>query len=899
MSPEVWNKIGEIFEAATEVASPVERAHILAEMCGGDVELQAEVEKLLRQDAEAEDLLSAPLLDNSGIHVFAEMIENHDPMIDRRIGVYRLTKEIGRGGMGAVYLAERADGSFRQCVAVKLIKRGMDTDFILRRFRQERQILASLNHPNIARLLDGTTADGLPFFVMEYVEGKSLYKFSDERKLSITERLRLFRRICDALEFAHRNQIIHRDIKPPNILVTNEGEPKLLDFGIAKVFNPEIGFDTIDPTATAMRLMTPEYASPEQVCGATVSPASDIYSLGVLLYELLTGHRPYRFPNRAPHEIARVICEEEPDRPSTGITREDNLLPTGASEATTLADIYHFRGAANIEVLQKELTGDLEKIILKCLRKEPSERYQSAAETAADITRYLNGKPVAAENFYPTYEVLPENPDNSAISAAPLFKISAAPSTDGEKSIAVLPLKIFSSPSETGDEEFLGIGLADALVTRLSNVQRLPVRPTSSVLPFTDYAASLFEAGRILDVNYILDGNIRRVGERIRVTVQLLNIADNSSRWAESFNENLTDVLELEDSISEQIIKSLLPFLSGDEEKQLKKRGTDNPEAYEAYLRGRFYWNTFNEEGFAKALLFYNQAVAIAPDYALAYAGIADYYNLLGVYAVMPTQETSAAAKEAAQTAIEFDENLAEGYAALGFAVLMHDFDWAKAEEYLRRAVELNPNYITGRIWLSYFLGLKADWNESLTHVRRAYELDPHTPVVSHALNMSLYFAGRIDEAITATEQFIIREPRYAPAQIFLSSMFWKIGRAAEAVNLAERAIGLLGRTPYTLCWLGSAYAADGNAAKAREIIAEIGELAKRRYSSPFLEAMIYANLNDEENTLEQLEKALEIRDGKLVWLGVEPQFERFRHLPRYRKILQATKNPLVRRENG
>ena len=316
-------------------------------------------------------------------------------------------------------------------------------------------------------------------------------------------------------------------------------------------------------------------------------------------------------------------------------------------------------------------------------------------------------------------------------------------------------------------------------------------------------------------------------------------------------------------------------------------------------MRGRFYWNTFNEEGFAKALLFYNQAVAIAPDYALAYAGIADYYNLLGVYAVMPTQETSAAAKEAAQTAIEFDENLAEGYAALGFAVLMHDFDWAKAEEYLRRAVELNPNYITGRIWLSYFLGLKADWNESLTHVRRAYELDPHTPVVSHALNMSLYFAGRIDEAITATEQFIIREPRYAPAQIFLSSMFWKIGRAAEAVNLAERAIGLLGRTPYTLCWLGSAYAADGNAAKAREIIAEIGELAKRRYSSPFLEAMIYANLNDEENTLEQLEKALEIRDGKLVWLGVEPQFERFRHLPRYRKILQATKNPLVRRENG
>ena len=414
MSPPNWNKVKEIFLDAIDLAVE-ERSRFLAEICADDAPLRLEVEKLIEQDEEAENLMQKPLLEKSGIYDLASTIAVN-PMIGKTVGAYRLEKEIGRGGMGAVYLAERADGSFRQQTAVKLIKRGMDTDFILKRFRQERQILAALNHPYIARLLDGgTTEDGLPFFVMEFIEGKSLYKYSYANKLSITERLKLFRQICQAIEFAHQNQVIHRDIKPSNILVTADGIPKLLDFGIAKVLDAELSADiTIEPTATAMRLMTPEYASPEQVSGLPVTPASDIYSLGVLLYELLTDHRPYRFQNRAPHEIARVICEEEPDRPSTSITRKDNLLPTGASEATTLIDVCLLRGAENLEDLRKELAGDLEKIILKTLRKEPGERYQTAEELAADITHYLSGKPVAAESFSTTIAIIakpPEKPD--------------------------------------------------------------------------------------------------------------------------------------------------------------------------------------------------------------------------------------------------------------------------------------------------------------------------------------------------------------------------------------------------------------------------------------------------------------------------------------------------------
>jgi tetratricopeptide (TPR) repeat protein len=418
------------------------------------------------------------------------------------------------------------------------------------------------------------------------------------------------------------------------------------------------------------------------------------------------------------------------------------------------------------------------------------------------------------------------------------------------------------------------------------------VRPTSSVLPFVKKTADAFEIGRSLGVDFIADGNLRRIGNRLRISAQLLSVADNSTRWAQTFDEDFKDVLDLEDLVSEQITKAILPFLTGEEEKQLKKRSTNNPQAFEAYLRGRFHWNTFTEEGFAKALIFFNQAIAIAPEYALPYAGIADYYNLLGIYAVMPFQETSAAAKEAALKSIARDEDLAEGYASLGFAVLTHDFDWVQAEKYLRKAVELNPNYITGRVWLSNFLSLQSKAEEALEHINHAIALDPLTAVVSHTKNMILYYAGRFEEAIAEAAKFIGREPRYAMGQLVLASVLWRVGRTAEAVAHANRAVMLLGRTPYSLMWLASAQAANGETEKAEKTLAEIEQLAQNRYLSPYLLAMVYANLEDKEKTLELLEKAWQIRDARLIWLGVDPQFDNFRGETRFQKILKATNNP-------
>jgi non-specific serine/threonine protein kinase/serine/threonine-protein kinase len=321
-----------------------------------------------------------------------------------RVGPYRLIRELGRGGMGTVLLAVRSDDSFQKRVAIKILKRGTDTDAIVRRFRTERQILASLEHPYIAGLLDGgTTPDGLPYFAMEYVEGQPIDEYCETRQLDTTARLQLFRKICAAVQHAHQNLIIHRDIKPANVLVTADGTPKLLDFGIAKLLNPELGGQTLAPTIAGPQLMTPEYASPEQVRGLPVTTATDVYSLGVLLYELLTGRRPYRITSRNPADIARVVCDSEPLRPSTAVTRvQDDSAPadaitevavTGAAPPTST---FQRMRTVDTDRLRKRLAGDLDTIVLKALSKEPSRRYASVDQFSEDVRRHLAGLPVIA-----------------------------------------------------------------------------------------------------------------------------------------------------------------------------------------------------------------------------------------------------------------------------------------------------------------------------------------------------------------------------------------------------------------------------------------------------------------------------------------------------------------------
>lgn len=373
--------IEQIFSEALE-CEPSEQAAFLAKACHRDTKLQHEIESLLDSYSQNENFLQAPAFDLSVIDITKKVIEEDSLAIGKNIGSYRIERQIGCGGMGAVYLATRADGQFNKQVAIKLLRGVNETEEIVRRFHNERQILADLEHPFIARLIDGgTTENGTPYFVMEYVEGVPVDRYCDEQNLSLEERLELFRKICSAVEFAHQSSVIHRDIKPSNILVAENGEPKLLDFGIAKVLNSNQSVNTNDTTATAFRVMTPNYASPEQIRGEKIGRATDIYSLGVLLYKLLTGNRPYQLDGKSPYEIAQVICEAEPVPPS--------FLKIGQRSITT--------EKAKIQSSNRKLLkGDLDKIVLKSLRKEPERRYASAKEFSEDIACLLKGLPVSA-----------------------------------------------------------------------------------------------------------------------------------------------------------------------------------------------------------------------------------------------------------------------------------------------------------------------------------------------------------------------------------------------------------------------------------------------------------------------------------------------------------------------
>jgi serine/threonine protein kinase/tetratricopeptide (TPR) repeat protein len=385
-----WQRIDELFTAALKREGP-ERDAFLAESCRGDDALRQEVESLLKAHVQAAGFMQSAVFDEA-IELIAEKEENHD--LPEKIGSYRLIKEIGRGGMGAVYLGVRDDFEGRR-VALKVVKRGMDTDFILRRFHNERITLSGLDHPNIARLIDGgATNDGLPYFAMDYIEGLSIDVYCDNHRLSTAERLKLFREVCSAVQYAHQHLVVHRDIKPGNILVTADRSPKLLDFGIAKL----LGDDGLGATVTSptLRVMTPEYASPEQVRGQTVTTASDIYSLGVLLYELLSGHPPYHFDSRAPDEIAQAITDKEPEKLSRVINRVERIT-TGKRAGTIITpqSVSETRESYP-EKLRRRLRGDLDNIVSKAMRKESSRRYVSVAEFSEDIRRHLDGLPVLA-----------------------------------------------------------------------------------------------------------------------------------------------------------------------------------------------------------------------------------------------------------------------------------------------------------------------------------------------------------------------------------------------------------------------------------------------------------------------------------------------------------------------
>jgi serine/threonine protein kinase/tetratricopeptide (TPR) repeat protein len=871
MSPERWQQIEAVFQSAADL-SPHERDAFVAAACRSDEELKSEVLKLLSSFDSANDFIEAPVwtdggfLNSSAKKVLSDPAEANihvsmeDQFIGRQIGVYRVSAEIGKGGMGAVYLAERADGEFTQKVAIKLIKRGMDSDFIIRRFRHERQILASFEHPYIARLLDGgTTPEGIPYFVMEYIEGQTLYQYCDKRRLDVRARVKIFQKVCSAIEYAHERQIIHRDIKPSNILINKYGNPKLLDFGIAKVLDPELIHESINPTASIMRMMTPDYASPEQVQGTEVTPSSDIYSLGILLYELLTGHRPYNFTGRALHEVSRVICEITPKPPSEILDAGANVMPQYLTGAQAFADAR----AVSIAGLQQELRGNLDNIVMKAISKDPQHRYVSAKEFADDLARYMKGETVFASRSFP------DKADE------PYRHLSSATNT---KALAILPFRFISlSSKDDTDDRFLGLGLADALISRLSKVRRFVVRPTSSIISFGGDASDPIKAGHDLNVDYILDGNIKKAGDRLRVTVQLLNVKENAAVWAATIDEVIADVFALEDTLSKKLIEVLLPQLTGSELEEYSKRSTESPEAFEHYIRGRYYFNTFTEEGLAKAFVSFHRAIAADPEYAHAYSGIADYYNWLGIIGVLPPDECFPYAIEAASKAVSLDAELSEAHSSLGFSLHAGNHDWASAERHLRRAIELNPGNANAYVWYSIVLYTEGRFTDGLEFARRSVDLDPLAAFNHHNIGWGLYYARRFDEAAAQYKKVTSDFPDYGFGYYGLSKVHRITGETSDAVSESIKATQLMDGSIFSRLAEAESLAADGRREDALALLEELERASETRFVSPYQLSLVFCFLEEKEKAIASLERSAKLKEPWLNWLGVEPVFDTLR----------------------
>jgi serine/threonine protein kinase/tetratricopeptide (TPR) repeat protein len=858
LGPARWEHLKHILADALEETSPEERVAALKRSCADDTPLLHEAEKLLAGDTAVFEEFAA----------LAEtrLNENQQDRIGERIGAYAVIRELGRGGMGAVYLGERADGQFQKQVAIKILKRGTDTDEVLRRFRNERQILANLDHSNITRLLDaGVTGDGLPYFVMEFIEGTPITRFVQKKNLDLRGRLELFLKVCSAVDLAHRNHIIHRDIKPGNVLVKHGGEPKLLDFGIAKLLSSG---DDGDITSAVERRLTPTYAAPEQAVGESATVATDIYSLGAMLYELLA--------DKPPHPSSATKCS--PDDASRSMCSLERLPSQSVTDAKT----------------RHELQGQLDRIVERAMEKEPSKRYPSAAGLARDIEQYLNGKAASGTSGAqldgsrrtakgrrswsvgaPVVGII--------LLAATLFLLrekiaslknyimthrtapvaSAATPDDSIHSIAVLP---FEPLGENANGELLGLGMADAVISRMSSLKQLLVMPTSAVLKYKGPASDPLAAGRALHVDAILTGTVQQSGDRLRVTVQLVRSGSGRTLWSEKFDQTFTDIFGIQDSISDKVARSLVQDLSEEQQKQLSKHYTNDTAAYDSYLMGLYFWNQRSKEGLEKAIEYFHRAVERYPSYALAYALMADCYYLQLFYGFSSAPDRIGNAKAAADRAQQLDDSVAEGHVAAAMVQLYQKGDQLVTESAhqgamnsLRRALALNPNLAIAHQRYAWALSAFGHQDDAVREMKRAQELDPLSPVNNAALGRILVFSRRFREALEYCHKAAELDPNSAPIQENLAIAYALNGMYQQAIEHYQKEAELNPeKKGDALALVATVLASAGRKSEADLMMPEILQLADRGKADPYNITVLYGARGEEDAAFKWFEKVLQ-----------------------------------------
>jgi TolB-like protein/Tfp pilus assembly protein PilF/predicted Ser/Thr protein kinase len=867
MMPERWQQVERLYHDAAELSQD-RRSAFLDESCGEDENLRREVESLLAQEKGAQDFLERPALEAAGKDMppLGNSVRTTDDAlgwIGETLSHYRIVEKLGGGGMGVVYKA--ADSRLGRFVALKFLPDKAPSDGLaIERFKREARAASALNHPHICTVHDIGEHDGRHFIVMELLEGKTLKYHVAGRSLEVGEIARLGVQIAEALEAAHAKGIVHRDIKPANIFVTPRDRVKVLDFGLAKLLQPGNAQTTVeDSLQTRGPVGTLPYMAPEQVLGRAVDERADIYGLGMVLYEMAAGKRPFR------EDLASHLTD----------------------------DILH-KVPAPPSRLRPGISSQLDEIILKCLEKDTAKRFQSAQEVRTRLEEFVtasSGSRGASAGRDQRFRWGWVAIFGGLVVAGAIFALANGgwrkrlwPGSNIPRieSLAVLPLANLTGDAQ---QDFFVDGVTEELTTDLAQIAALRVTSRTSATQAKNSKRTLPELARVLNVDAVVEGSVTRVGNRVRVTAQLIEAKTDRHLWAKSYEKDSQDVLALQDQLARDIASEIRVTLTPAEHTRLAAVHTIDPRAYDDYLRGRYFWNRRTEADLHKAKDYFQSAIANDPAYAPAYSGLADTYFYLGyAWGHLPPTEAIPLSQAAALKAIELDESGAEGHASLGTTRLAYDWDFRSAEQELRRAIALNPNYAHAHHIYSIMLGILSRNDEALAEIRKAADLDPLSVPVRNILAERLVLNGRCEQAFAEDQKTIELNPTAVHVGYVhdrKAECYRQEGKDKEAFEEEMASRSAKGAGAEEIAGYRRLYAKSGRKGYLQQQLqVSLAQWNKDHWHNDAVDlARIYSDMGDLDNAYAWVDKSIAVRSTSLFWiLGIHGPF---REDPRFEEM--------------